>query len=128
MSSAKVYYNKLVRDGIPAKIAARGEAYEVRTITDAVEFEQELLKKVIEEATGLAHAKNRTDFLAEYADLMTVLDALTQHYELSEADIRVALTENVTHKGLYKDRQFLHWSERGDYQSNETPQGTNHES
>lgn len=119
----RVYYNKLVRDQIPDKIAANQEAFEVREIADAEEYVQELLKKVKEEAGALAHTSSRTEFLDEYADLMVVLDALTAHMEFSEADIQTALTENVARKGLYKKRCFLHWSAAGDYTSNETPQG-----
>jgi predicted house-cleaning noncanonical NTP pyrophosphatase (MazG superfamily) len=119
----RVYYNKLVRDNIKAKIESRGESCEVRVVTDTDEYQQELLKKVREEAEGLAKAVSRAEFLSEYADLMVVLDALTAHLELTEADIRVAMTENVEKKGLYKLRHFLHWSDAGDYQSNETPQG-----
>ncbi len=120
---SRVYYNKLVRDGIPAKIARNGELYEVRTITDLAEFEQELRKKIREEADGLAMTTTRAEFLQEYADLMVVLDALTQHYEIAEAELKIAMTENVTKKGLYKEKHFLHWSAAGDYKSNETPQG-----
>ncbi len=123
---SKVYYNKLVRDGIKDKIERNGETSEVRELTDNEEFEQELLKKVREEAEGLSKAKNRDEFLAEYADLMAVLDALTQLLEITDADIRVAITENVAKKGLYKKRHFLHWSAAGEYQSNETPQGLSH--
>ncbi|MFM2340081.1 MAG: hypothetical protein RLZZ360_717 [Candidatus Parcubacteria bacterium] len=123
---SKVYYNKLVRDGIKDKIERNGETCEVRELTDNEEFEQELLKKVREEAEGLSKAKNRDEFLAEYADLMAVLDALTQLLEIPEADIRVAITENVAKKGLYQKRHFLHWSVAGEYQSNETPQGLSH--
>jgi predicted house-cleaning noncanonical NTP pyrophosphatase (MazG superfamily) len=119
----KVFYNKLVRDGIKAKIEGKGETCEVRVLDDNEEFEQELLKKVREEAEGLAKASSRAEFLEEYADLMTVLDALTGLLEISEAEIRVALTENVSKKGLYKNRHFLHWSAAGEYKSNETPQG-----
>jgi predicted house-cleaning noncanonical NTP pyrophosphatase (MazG superfamily) len=120
---ARVYYNKLVRDRIKEKIETKGELCEVRVIADDAEFEQELLKKLREEAEGVAQARTREEFLAEYADLMAVLDALTAHLEITEADIRVALTENVTKKGLYKLRHFLHWSDDAGYQSNETPQG-----
>lgn len=119
----KVFYNKLVRDGIKAKIEGKGETCEVRELLDNQEFEQELLKKVREEADGLAKASSRTEFLEEYADLMAVLDALTGLLEISEAEIRVALTENVAKKGLYKHRHFLHWSQASEYKSNETPQG-----
>lgn len=120
----KVYYNKLVRDNIKDKIESRGEACEIREITDQDEFEQELLKKITEEASALSRVSSREEFLGEYADLMVVLDALTHLMEFSEADIQVALKENVAKKGLYKKRHFLHWSDKGDYKSNETPQGT----
>jgi predicted house-cleaning noncanonical NTP pyrophosphatase (MazG superfamily) len=119
----KVFYNKLVRDGIKDKIVNISEKCEVRVIEDESEFEQELLKKVREEAEGLSKARTREDFLDEYADLMVVLDALTELMEFSEADIRLALEENVKKKGKYKNRHFLHWSSDSGYKSNETLQG-----
>lgn len=119
----KIFYNKLVRDRIQDKIESKGEKCEVRVITDDDELEQELLKKVIEEAQALSKVGSRHEFLEEYADLMVVLDALTSKMEFSEADIKTALSENVEKKGFYKKRHFLHWSDAGDYKSNETPQG-----
>ena len=119
----KVYYNKLVRDRIKTKIEGKGEACSVRPIEDIDEFIQELLKKVIEESDALAYSRTRTQFLSEYSDLMVVLDALTATLEISEADIKIAISENVEKKGLYKNRHFLNWSEDKGYQSNETPQG-----
>lgn len=119
----KIYYNKLVRDSIKDIIEAKGEQCAVRTITDSHELQQELLKKVIEEAGALAHARTREEFLSEYADLMVVLDTLTNHLEFSEADIETALEENVERKGLYENKHFLHWSEDEDYACAETPQG-----
>jgi predicted house-cleaning noncanonical NTP pyrophosphatase (MazG superfamily) len=121
---SRVYYNKLIRDLIPTKIRNNQEECSVRRLDDDTEYEQELLKKVTEEAKGVAMARSRSEFLSEYADLMVVLDALTQQYGFSEADIRVAMAENVEKKGLYKERYFLHWSSDTNYQSNETPQGT----
>jgi len=119
----KVFYNKLVRDMVKEKIERNGEACEVRVIEDQDEFQQELLKKIREEADALSAVSSREEFLSEYADLMVVLDALTHHMEFSEADIKTALEENVAKKGLYKLRHFLHWSDAGKYKSNETPQG-----
>ena len=120
---SKVFYSKLIRDFIPKKILGNGEECEVRTIDDAEEFEQELLKKVAEEAGALLRTRSRNEFLEEYADLMVVLDSLTAHYEFSEADIKDALGRNIEKKGLFKEKFFLHWSSKGKYQSNETPQG-----
>jgi len=123
VSDKKVFYNKLVRDAIKDKIEGKGETCEVRAITDDAEYQQELLKKITEEAAALSMVRSRAEFLDEYADLMVVLDALTAQLEVSEADIQVAIKENVERKGLYKNRHYLHWSADSDYQSNETPQG-----
>jgi len=120
---SKVFYNKLVRDNIQKKIEEKGESCEIREITDEQEFQQELFKKITEEARALAHVRTRADFLKEYADLMVVLDALTQTMGFSEADVQIAIEDNVKDKGFYKDRHFLHWSDDSDYESNETPQG-----
>jgi predicted house-cleaning noncanonical NTP pyrophosphatase (MazG superfamily) len=119
----KVYYNKLVRDRIKDKIEGKGEACAIRVIEEDAEFEQELLKKVAEEARVLAHVRSREEFLEEYADLMVALDALTAVLEITPADIKVALEENTRKKGLYTLRHFLLWSEDKGYKSNETPQG-----
>jgi predicted house-cleaning noncanonical NTP pyrophosphatase (MazG superfamily) len=120
---AKVFYNKLVRDRIKEKIEGNGEACEVRKIDDPEEFQQELLKKVAEEASALAKTRSREDFLDEYADLMVVLDTLTAELELSEAEVSLALKENLERKGGYQERHFLLWSDDAGYESNETPQG-----
>ena len=119
----KIFYNKLVRDKIKEKIESLDERCEVRTITDDSEFQQELLKKIREEATALSQVRTRTDFLDEYADLMVVLDALTATMGFSEADIQIAIEENVKRKGLYNQKHFLHWSDDSGYVSNESPQG-----
>jgi predicted house-cleaning noncanonical NTP pyrophosphatase (MazG superfamily) len=108
---SRVYFNKLVRDGIQNKIESKGESCEIREIQDALEFKQELFKKVAEEAQELSRAQSRESFLQEYADLMVVLDALTALMEFSEADIKTAIEENVEKKGFYKSRHFLHWSD-----------------
>lgn len=120
---ARVYYNKLVRDRIKEKIEGKGETCEVRTIEDNKEFQQELLKKVAEEAVALSRTRSREDFLDEYADLMVVLDTLTAELELSEAEVSLALKENLERKGGYQERHFLVWSDDSEYESNETPQG-----
>lgn len=119
----RVYYNKLVRDLIKDRIEGKGETCSIRTIDDVQEFQQELLKKVIEEGMALAHTRSREDFLLEYCDLMVVLDALTDMLEISEADIKEAMEHNIARKGKYTYRHFLEWSADVTYESNETPQG-----
>ena len=120
---SKVFYNKLVRDRIKEKIEGNGEQCDVRTIEDPQEFQQELLKKIAEEAAALARTRSREEFLDEYADLMVVLDTLTAELELSEAEVSLALKENLERKGGYRERHFLLWSDDAGYTSNESPQG-----
>lgn len=114
---SRVYYNKLVRDLIEDKIKSKGEEYSLRVI-DCEEFESELKKKVVEEATELATTKKREEFLKEYADLMIVLDALTEKMEISPAEIQVALTENIKQKGKFTKAHYLEWSTDETYKSN----------
>ncbi len=120
---SRVYYNKLIRDKIPEKIHKKGEKCEVRTLSDDQEYEQELLKKISEEAFALSRVRSREKFLDEYADLMTVLKALVSLQGISQKDIEKAIEENVKKKGGFDKRHFLHWSDDTDYKSDETPQG-----
>lgn len=110
----RVQYDKLIRDRVKEKIEREGDGCEVSVLKTDQEFKAALLKKLVEEATELSKTENREDFLAEYADLMVVLDALTNLYELSEADIKLALVESMEKKGGFKERHFLRWSEYKD--------------
>jgi len=119
----RIYYNKLVRDNIPDKIKAKGEQCEVRLATDVQEFQQELMKKIKEEAASLSMARTKEEFLGEYADLMMVLETLVQQLGFTPEQLHAAREENLLKKGAYKHRHFLVWSEDVGYSSNESPQG-----
>ncbi|CAG1021495.1 hypothetical protein MTYM_01039 [Methylococcales bacterium] len=107
---ARVEFNKLIRDRVKEKIEAKGDTCEVEVLSDEA-FEDALRLKLIEEATELAAAKERSVFLSEYADLMVVLDALASRYDLSEADLKLTLIESLEKKGGFEKRHFLRWSE-----------------
>ncbi|HMO78396.1 MAG TPA: nucleoside triphosphate pyrophosphohydrolase [Candidatus Paceibacterota bacterium] len=119
----RVYYNKLVRDNIPDIIHSKREACEVRQICDVQEFQQELFKKIKEEATSLAMVRTKQEFIGEYTDLMIVLETIIKQLEISEIELAEAKAENLLRKGEYKHQNFLIWSEDVGYQSNESPQG-----
>lgn len=120
---SRIYYNKLVRDKIQDIIENKGETCEIREITSEREFEQELMKKIVEEAIALSMSRTREEFLHEATDLMLVLDTLNEHLKFSDAEIAAAMEENLARKGGYKKRHFLHWSEDKTYTSNESPSG-----
>jgi predicted house-cleaning noncanonical NTP pyrophosphatase (MazG superfamily) len=119
----RVYYNKLVRDNIPAKIEAKHEKCEYRKITDVQELQQELFKKIKEEASSIAMVRDKNEFLEEYSDLMVVLETLINQLEISRDEVIAARKENLIRKGAYKHGYYLLWSADVGYQSNESPQG-----
>jgi predicted house-cleaning noncanonical NTP pyrophosphatase (MazG superfamily) len=119
----RVYYNKLVRDNIPAKIEAKHEKCEYRKITDVQELQQELFKKIIEEASSLAMVRDKKEFLEEYSDLMTVLETLIQQLDITREEVIAVRKENLIRKGAYKHGYYLLWSADVGYKSNESPQG-----
>jgi predicted house-cleaning noncanonical NTP pyrophosphatase (MazG superfamily) len=119
----RVYYNKLVRDNIPAKIEAKREACEIRKITDVQELQQELFKKIQEEASSLSMSRDKATFIEEYSDLMVVLETLVNQLGISREELVEARRENLVRKGAYKHGYYLHWSADVGYQSNESPQG-----
>ena len=119
----RVYYNKLVRDNIPAKIKSKNEECDIRTISDVQELQQELFKKVTEEATSLSMARTKEEFLEEYSDLMVVLETLITQLEIGKEELLEARKANLLKKGAYKHAHYLHWSADVNYKSNESPQG-----
>jgi len=119
----RIYYNKLVRDNIPDMIRAKRKECEVFQVTDVQELQQELFKKIREEATSLAMSRTREQFLNEYADLMLVLNTVMQQLEITPEEVKKAKEDNYLKKGGYKHRYFLKWSEDVDYQTDESPQG-----
>ncbi len=120
---SKIYYNKLVRDHIPAKIEAKKEDCDVRKISDVQELQQELLKKIQEEALSLSMSRTKEEFMEEYSDLMVVLETLISQLEISKEEILEARKANLLNKGAYKHGYYLHWSADVDYKSDESPQG-----
>ncbi|MEN9922128.1 MAG: hypothetical protein RL097_404 [Candidatus Parcubacteria bacterium] len=119
----RVYYNKLVRDNIPAKIEAKHQQCEYRKITDVQELQQELFKKIKEEAASLAMSRTKEEFLEEYSDLMVVLETLIRQLEISKEELIEVRKDNLIKKGGYKHGYYLHWSADVDYRSNESVQG-----
>jgi predicted house-cleaning noncanonical NTP pyrophosphatase (MazG superfamily) len=119
----RVYYNKLVRDNVPAKIEAKHQRCEYRKITDVQELQQELFKKIKEEAASLAMVRTKEEFLEEYSDLMVVFDTLLRQLEIDIEEVKEARKNNLIKKGGYKHGYFLLWSDDVGYQSNESVQG-----
>ncbi|MCL4403751.1 nucleoside triphosphate pyrophosphohydrolase [Patescibacteria group bacterium] len=114
----RIYYNKLIRDKIPEKIAKKGSAYEARKL-GAKDFERELLKKVGEEASGLLNARTKDEITSELADVLDVVEEIKRTKRISSAQIRSAQRLSYRTKGGFKKRLFLFWSADDGYKTNE---------
>lgn len=119
----RIYHNKLVRDNIPSIIKGRRKECEVIQITDTLEFQQELFKKIKEEADALTMTKNKEDFLDKYADLMMVLNTIMRQLEITTEEMKEVKQENNLRKGAFKHQQFLRWSDDVDYETTGSPHG-----
>jgi predicted house-cleaning noncanonical NTP pyrophosphatase (MazG superfamily) len=114
----KIFYKKLIRDKVPAKMDARGVSYEVRTLKQQ-EFKRELLKKAEEEASGVAASVKRVDIIAELADLIDVTDEIRRVFGISDDELQKAQKLNAEKKGGFEKKIFLEWSGDTGYKTNE---------
>ncbi len=117
-TSKKIYYNKLIRDKIPEKIRKNGG--DLKTVKlNRRQFEQELLRKVVEESGGVASATTPPELISELADLIAVIEEIKHTKRISNKQITKALRENFDRKGGFKKKLFLVWSSDTGYKTNE---------
>ncbi len=114
----KIYYNKLVRDRIPAKITKNGGTYKIKKLDQAA-FERELVKKVGEEATGLLHARTKEEIASELGDIIDVIEEVKKVKKISQKEIESAQKKAYDLKGGFKKKLFLVWSSDTGYRTNE---------
>jgi predicted house-cleaning noncanonical NTP pyrophosphatase (MazG superfamily) len=82
-------FNKLVRDGIPAKIERAGE----RALTVSVSGEsllRLLRQKLVEESLEVFGTSNRQELIEELADVREVVDALMSAAQLDSDEVEAA--------------------------------------
>jgi len=104
----RVFHNKLIRDRIPEIIEAKGGKYEIR-VMEKEKFEQELKKKLAEEASELL-TTSREDLLNEMADVLELLKSIAEHYKINFKLIEEKQVRKRKERGGFKKRLFLVWS------------------
>jgi len=118
MKTKKIYYRKLIRDKISRRIEQSGGRFEIK-ILSGVDFKKELMKKVVEEASGLSNAKGKEEIVSETGDLLDVLREIKKVFGISSEELRNSRIEELKRKGGFKKRMFLVWSEDTGYRTNE---------
>jgi predicted house-cleaning noncanonical NTP pyrophosphatase (MazG superfamily) len=104
----KVFHRKLIRDKIPQVIEASGDKYEVRVMGKR-EFEKELKKKLVEEASELFEVKKK-DLLNEMADVLELLKSISEFYKIDFKLVEEKQVQKRKQRGGFKKRLFLIWS------------------
>lgn len=102
----KKIYNKLIRDKIPEIIIADDEIPKIKMLNKK-EFQQELIKKILEEAQELQSAQNKDEILNEIVDLQELLDWLAKEHQVSRAKICRLQTAKNKKRGSFKKKLFL---------------------
>ena len=103
----RVYYNKLVRDAIPAIIERQGKACCISTLSEAA-YQLALREKLLEEAVEAKDAP-LDQLKEELADLYELLDALASAHGWSEAEVRQIQAKKRQARGGFGQRVFLEW-------------------
>jgi predicted house-cleaning noncanonical NTP pyrophosphatase (MazG superfamily) len=73
-----IQYDKLVRDGIPAKLRAKGIIHTIK-VASVEEMTGLLMVKLQEEIKEFKSAESRNDKAKELADILEVLSSLDAH-------------------------------------------------
>ena len=103
----RVTYHKLVRDQIPAIIAADG-GQPVTRILDHAGYEAALRAKLLEEAHE-AQAAPDGQLASELADVLEVLQALAAAHDMSWEDIVSEASRKRAERGGFDNRIFLEY-------------------
>jgi predicted house-cleaning noncanonical NTP pyrophosphatase (MazG superfamily) len=113
----RVFYRKLVTDGVIRRMKIDGVRFEARRV-DADEFRTLLFDKLVEEAKEVRVAKDsRPKLIKEMLDLLSVIQMIEVMESFADSDIGHARV--LRHTGgdtKFKNRWFLEWSEDDGYE------------
>lgn len=111
--NGKVYYRKLIRDGVVEKMKRNKVRYKASKLSRK-DFLSLLLMKVYEEAVEVAVAgrDSRGRLMEEIADLEIVLAEIKKEFKIPRAELRHVKAKNLREKGGFSTRTFLVWSVR----------------
>ena len=99
-------YNKLVRDRIPAAIAATGRQPQVRQLAPE-EFRAALRAKLLEEAAECAMATTREQIAEECADLLEVIAAVAELEGIDWGEIVALRERKAEERGAFRNMVLL---------------------
>ena len=102
----KIIHNKLVRDKIPEKIKNGGELA-LTKILDDKSYQESLNEKLIEECNELFLATNNNAKTEELADILEVLKAIADNYDITMEEVEKARLLKLEKLGAFKNKFYL---------------------
>lgn len=97
---------KLWRDKAPKLMEAHGSIVHIKKLDDAA-FDQELRRKLCEEADEVRTAGSREALITELADIYEVIDTLVRHHQLSQDEISELQKQKHEERGGFIQRFFV---------------------
>ena len=103
-------YNKLVRDNIIDIILKNNEipGYKILNNDD---FIIALKEKFIEESKEIVEAKTKDDVINELADILELVDSLSEQYNISEEELKNKKEDKKIKRGGFNKKIFLEYSD-----------------
>lgn len=101
-----VEFNKLVRDGIPAAIVARGESVALMQVKGEALIAS-LRRKLVEEALEVLDARSNDQIAEELADVAEVVRALMMELGIAESTVETARRKKSKKRGAFKSGIML---------------------
>jgi predicted house-cleaning noncanonical NTP pyrophosphatase (MazG superfamily) len=107
----RFYFNKLVRDKIIAKNESNPEVLhsEYRVLSSG-EYRQELKKKLLEELDEVLLSEgDRGEMVKEFGDLQAVIAALRDSFDITEQEVKEAMSAKADDAGEFSCRYFIEY-------------------
>lgn len=99
-------YNKLVRDNIPSIIENDGKKAQTRILNE-IEYELELRKKIIEEATELFAAKTEKEKICELADIYELVEYVLMVNKIDKRKVDIQRVKKNMKNGGFENKIYL---------------------
>lgn len=110
MKYIKFKVNKLIRDNIKQKLAAEGVIVQQR-VMDTDEYQQELNRKLIEEATECIDSKTTQELAEEIGDVLEVLYAIAASNNIDLKTIDEARLKKLQKNGGFEQKIYCTYIE-----------------
>lgn len=106
----KFKQNKLWRDKTIENLEKQGSKIHWH-ILELEQFQQELKKKLLEEANEIVAAKNNDELISEIADVLEVIDEIAKSHGFTEKQILLAKESKRNERGRFTTRQYVTFAE-----------------